>query len=125
MTDTVLSAAAETIVSYKLGIGNVTFGCGSALPYNGSYVEVLPSAYIDEQEPPYFSVRRSASERPSDVCVFAVEKGSDWDFYILRTSVLDSCFAGQSCVSLPLIEPISLHTKIGGLQQAVNLACNI
>ncbi len=122
MEDTVLFAAAEAIVFYKLGIGNTTrSGCGSGLPYNGSYVEVKPSEYIDEQEPPYFDIRRAASERPSDICVFSVKKGSDWDFYIVRTSVLDSCFGGQSAVNLAMIKPFALHVNICGIKQAVDL----
>lgn len=121
MNSVTLSAAAETIVSYKLGIGNVTFGCGAPLPYGGSYLEVLPSAYIDNQEPPCFGVPQFAS----DVCVFSLNNGCEWDFYVVKTSSLRSCFAGEACVSLPLIEPISLHTRIGGLKQAVDLACAI
>lgn len=126
MKDTVLFAAAEALISRELGVDTVyRSGCDSCFLYGGSYVEVLPSEYIDEQEPPLFNIRGTASKHPSDVCVFSVKKGLNWDFYIMRSSVLDSCSGGQSCVSLPLIEPVSLHAKIGGIKQAVHLACNI
>lgn len=126
MEDTVLFAAAEALISRELGVDTVyRSGCGSCFLYDGSYVEVLPSEYIDEQEPPLFNIRWAASERPSDICVFSVKKCKNWDFYIMRSSVLASCSGGQSCVSLPLVEPVSLHAKIGGIKQAVHLACNI
>ncbi len=126
MRDTVLFTAAEALISHELGVDAVVrSGCDLCFLYNGSYVEVLPSEYIDEQEPPHFNIRWAVSECPSDVCVFLVKKGLNWDFYIMRSSVLASCSDGQSCVSLPLVEPVSLHAKIGGIKQAVNLACNI
>lgn len=126
MGDTVLFAAAEALISRELGVDTFTrFDCDSCFLYNGSYVEVKPSEYIDEQEPPYFNVRQASFDCPSDIYVFSVRKGLDWDFYVVRTSVLASCADGQPCVGLPLVEPVSLHTKVGGIKQAVNLACGL
>lgn len=122
MGDTVLFAAAEALISRELGMDTFPrFDCDSCFLYNGSYVEVKPSEYIDEQEPPYFNIQQTLS----DVCVFSVRKGLDWDFYVVRTSALASCADGQSCISLSLVEPISLHAKVGGIKQAVNLACGL
>ncbi|MCM1059409.1 MAG: hypothetical protein NC452_03870 [Eubacterium sp.] len=124
MRDTVLFAAAEALISHELGVDVVLCsGCDSCFLYDGSSVEVFSSEYIDEQEPPYFNI--PASERTSDICVFSVKKGLNWDFYIMRSSVLVSCSDGLSRVGLPLVEPVSLHAKIDGIKQAVNLACNI
>lgn len=122
MGDTVLFAAAEALISRELGVDTFPrFDCDSCFLYNGSYVEVKPSEYIDEQEPPYFNIQQTLS----DVCVFSVRKGLDWDFYVARTSALASCANGQPCISLSLVEPISLHAKVGGIKKAVNLACGL
>lgn len=115
MSDTVLFAAAEALVFRELGICS---GCEPCFLYNGSRVEVKPSEYIDDVEPPYFGVRQTAS----DICVFSLKNGLKWDFYIIRTSVLNSCFAGLSAVSLPMIAPLALHVNVGGVKQAVDLA---
>ncbi len=126
MENTVLFAAAEALISRELGVDAVArSGCDLCFLYKGSYVEVKPSEYIDEQEPPYFNIRRVGSTRPSDVCIFSVRKGEDWDFYIVKTSAIDSCFDSQSCVGLPLIKPISIHTKIDGIKKAVDLTCSV
>lgn len=122
MGDTVLFAAAEALISRELGVDTASCsGCDSCFLYNGSCVEVKPSEYIDEQEPPYFNIQRTLS----DVCVFSVRKDLDWDFYVVRTSALASCADGQPCISLSLVEPIALHVKVGSIKQAVDVACSI
>lgn len=50
---------------------------------------------------------------------------SDWDFYITKTATIDCSFNNQECIGLPMIEPFAIHTKIGGIKQAVSLACDI
>lgn len=126
MGDTVLFAAAEALISCELGVDTFPrFDGDSCFLYNGSYVEVKPFEYIDEQEPPYFNIQQTSFDCPSDVCIFSVRKELNWDFYVVRTSVLASCADGQPYVSLPLVEPVSLHTKVGGIRQAVNLACGL
>lgn len=120
MGDTVLFAAAEALISRELGVDTTPCsGCDSCFLYNGSCVEVKPSECINEQEPPYFNIQQTLS----DVCVFSVRKGLDWDFYVVRTSALVSCSDGQPCISLSLVEPIALHVKVGGIKQAVDVAC--
>lgn len=126
MGDTVLFAAAETLVARELGVDTVA--CSGDEPcflYDDSYVLVKPSEYADGQEPPYFDIQQTALDYPTDVYVFSVKKGSDWDFYIVKTSAVNSCADGQSCISLSLIEPISLHAHVGGVKQAVALACSV
>lgn len=127
MKDSVLFAAAEALVSRELGVDTVYRSGGElCFLYDNSYIEVLPSERINEQEPPLFNILQPASDDcPPDVSIFAVNQGLDWDFYIMRSSLLTSCSEGQSCVSLPWVEPVSLHAKIGGIKQAVNLACSI
>ena len=126
MGDTVLFAAAEALISRELGVDTVCrSGCDSCFLYGNTYIEVLPTERIDEQEPPMFNIRWDTSEHPSDVCIFSVKQGLDWDFYVMRSSVITSCCGGQPCVSLPLVEPVCIHAKIGGIKRAVNMACNI
>ena len=121
MNNTEFFPAAEECVSRELGVEIVDrSGCGSRLLYNDTYIEVKPS-YTDEQEPSYFDIRRSASS----VCVFSVNDGCQWDFYIVKSSVIDSCFENLSVISLPLIEPIALHVRLGGIKQAIDLAVGI
>jgi len=123
MENTVLLTAVKDLISRELSVdlGDCS-GCDLCFLYSGSYVEVKPSEYISEQELPYFNVQRAVSERPSDVCIFSLRKGLDWDFYVVRTSVLDSCFGGQSAINLAMIEPFALHVKTSGIKQAVDLA---
>ena len=120
MKDTVLYAAAEALISRELGV-DTTYcsSCDSCFLYNGSCVEVKPSECINEQEPPCFYIEQAAS----DICVFSVRNGLDWDFYVVRTSALVSCSDGQPFISLSLVEPIALHVKVGGIKQAVDVAC--
>ena len=128
MNDTMLYAAAEALISRELGVDTVhQSDCELCFLYNDSYIEVKPSTYIQEKEPPYFDIRRSASKtkRPSDVCIFSVKNGCQWDFYIVKTSIIDYCFDCQPNVSLSLIEPIALHVKVGNIKQAVDVACSI
>lgn len=126
MEDTLLFAAAEALVSSELGVDTVCRSdCDSCFLYGNTYIEVLPTERIDEQEPPVFNIERTASERLSDVCVFTLKNRLFWDFYIVKSSVIDSCFGGITNISLPLIEPFSLHTKVGGIKRAIDLACNL
>lgn len=121
MNNTEFISAAEECVSCELGAEVVDrSGCGSCLLYNDTYIDVKPS-YTDEQEPPYFDIRHSAS----DICVFSVNDGGQWDFYIVKSSVVGSCLENQSVIGLPLIEPIALHVRAGGIKQAIDLAVGI
>lgn len=125
MGDTVLFAA-EALISRELGLDTAfRSGCDSCFLYGNSYIEVLPTERIDEQEPPMFNIQWAASERLSDVCVFTLKNRLFWDFYIVKSSVIDSCFGGITNISLPLIEPFSLHAKVGGIKRAIDLACNL
>lgn len=128
MNDTMLYAAAEALISRELGVDTVhKSNCELCFLYNNSCVDVIPSTYLQEKEPPYFDIRRSASKtkRSSDVCIFSVKNGCQWDFYIVKTSVIDSCFKDQPNINLSLIEPIALHVKAGNIKQAVDVACSV
>lgn len=126
MGDTVLFAAAEALISRELGVDTVCRSdCDSCFLYGNSYIEVLPTERIVEHEPPVFNIQWAASERLSDICVFTLKNWLFWDFYIVKSSVIDSCFGGITNISLPLIEPFSLHAKVGGIKRAIDLACNL
>lgn len=126
MEDTLLFAAAEALVSSELGVDTVCRSdCDSCFLYGNTYIEVLPTERIVEQEPPVFNIQWAASERLSDICVFTLKNRLFWDFYIVKSSVIDSCFGGITNISLPLIEPFSLHAKVGGIKRAIDLACNL
>ena len=123
MSEIALFAAAEKLVSSKLGIDNAArSGCEPCFLYNGSRVEVIPAEYVDDLEPPYFNIRRAASACSSGVCVFALKKSLEWDFYVTSASVINSCFGGQSVASLPMITPMSIRVDVGRIKQAVDLA---
>lgn len=128
MNDTMLYTAAEAFISHELGVDTVHRSNSKLwFLYNGSCVEII-ATYLQEKEPHYFDIRRSAASKPkktSDVCIFSVKKGCQWDFYIIKTSIIDSCFEGQPNINLSLIEPMALHVKAEGIKQAVDVACNI
>ena len=124
MNNTELNSTVEKIVSSALGISASEHSSRSlSFLYQGATIEVISSEYIDEQEPPYFDISRPASEnkRMSDVCVFALKNKSQWDFYILRTSLVDTTFDSQSIVALSFIEHIGMHVKIDGIKKSVDL----
>lgn len=126
MTESELYAAAKALVSRE--IGDCPVDCSeneSCFLYNGKYVKICPSVYIDENDMPCFAVQRYYSQQTCDISVFSLKNRLSWDFYIVKSSVIDSCFGRLDNISLPLIEPFSLHTKVGGIKQAIDLACSL
>lgn len=112
------------------------------LLYGDTRIEVKSSAYIQswEQEQiysPRFDIHTpSAGKRPSDVYVFSLlnEKNREsvnpldlnqWDFYIVKTTIIDDTFDSQKSVALSIIEPIAMRVKFSGIKQAVDLAAGI
>ncbi len=109
------------------------------LLYGDTKIEVKSSAYVQSWEQkelysPRFDIHVpvSAGKRQSDIYIFSLlnEKERDkvdpldlgqWDFYIVKTSVIDSTFDTQKSVSLSLIEPIAIKVKFTGIKQAVDM----
>lgn len=135
---------AEFLVARALNLDSIArseWGLYDLL-YGNTKIEVKSSAYIQswEQEQiysPRFDIHApSAGKRPSDVYVFSLlnEKNRDsvnpldlnqWDFYIVKTPVIDDTFDSQKSVALSIIEPIAMCVKFCGIKQAVDLACNM
>ncbi|GHU59289.1 hypothetical protein AGMMS49975_26720 [Clostridia bacterium] len=133
---------AEFLVARALNLNSITrAGWGLYdLLYGDIKIEVKSSAYIQswEQKQPYaprFDIHEavSAGKRPSDIYVFSLlnEKEREvvnpldlrqWDFYVVKTSVIDLTFDKQKSVGLSMIEPIALCVKFDGLKQAVDMA---
>lgn len=112
------------------------------LQYGNIRIEVKSSAYIQAWEQtqlysPRFDIHApSDGKRHSDIYVFSLlnEKNRDtvnpldlnqWDFYIAKTSVIDTTFDNQKSVALSVIKPICIRTKFNGIKQAIDLSVEI
>lgn len=126
MSDKKLLEAAEEIISHELGVSIVKHSdCESCLLYNELYIEVKALEYTDEQESLYFDISQPSSKRVSDIYIFSVKNESDWDFYIVNTSVVDTTFDNQSTISLSMVEPIASHVKAEGIKKSIDLFVEI
>lgn len=135
---------AEFLVARALNIDSLArseWGLYDLL-YGNIRIEVKSSAYIQAWEQtqlysPRFDIHApSDGKRHSDIYVFSLlnEKNRDainpldlnqWDFYISKTSVIDTTFDNQKSVALSVVEPICIHTKFNGIKQAINLTVEI
>lgn len=133
---------AEFLVARALELDSITraeWGLYDLL-YGDIRIEVKSSAYIQSWEQaelykPRFDIHVPVSEgkRQSDVYIFSLlnEKERDkinpldlnqWDFYIVKTSAINSTFDSQKSVALSMVEPIAIKVKFGEIKKAVDLA---
>ena len=126
MTELELYDAAKTLIYREIGDCHTDCpGCEPCFLYNGKYVQISTSEYNGENDIPCFTVQRFYSWRKCGISLFSLKNRLSWDFYIVKSSVINSCFGRFDTISLPLIEPFSLHTKVGGIKQAIDLACSL
>lgn len=109
------------------------------LLYGDIRIEVKSSAYVQSWEQtelykPRFDIHVPVTEgkRQSDVYVFSLLNETDrdkvdpldlnqWDFYIVKTSAVNTAFDTQKSVALSMIEPIAIKVKFTGIKKAVDM----
>lgn len=141
LNNTYRGMLAEFLVARALSLDSITRAEWELydLLYGSTRIEVKSSAYIQswEQETlssPRFDIHQSITngKRMSDIYVFCLlnEKNRDeidpldlnqWDFFIVKTEIIESTFGNQKSVSLSIIEPICIRTKFSGIKKAIDL----
>lgn len=141
LSNTYRGMLAEFLVARALELDSITraeWGLYDLL-YGETRIEVKSSAYIQSWEQtqlysPRFDIHSTtADKRPSDVYVFCLLNEKDrekinplylnqWDFFIVKTSVIDSTFDTQKSVALSVVSPIAIRVKFSGIKQAVDVA---
>lgn len=136
---------AEFLVAKALNLESITRAYWELydLLYDGIKIEVKSSAYIKAQEQeelyaPRFDIHEAATtgDRVSDVYVFCLLSEKDceainpldlnlWDFFVAKTSVINSTFDKQKSAALSVIEPICIHAQFSKIKQAIKLTAGV